>query len=261
MIQQDLMIFSATVILSGWGLGFLLARLMRGQSQPPPKAILISLLAVAMPTIVALVLSDSTERSALIAQFQPRFELLPAAVALIAPFLIALAGHIGGALVPKQKNIPLPNKTALKQALGMIPLILVWALLEEIGWRGYFYAEIAKTNQTLFSAALVGLIWGIWHAPQMFFNEQLKEHFKGRIFSGMILWSIQCVLLGCILGWLQTVSGSFLLPALAHGLVNLFGNISDLSLGKEKDGLFAGTSGVFACATSLSIVVVLFGFI
>jgi membrane protease YdiL (CAAX protease family) len=257
MMQQELVIFTVAIILSGWVLGFFLARSMRGKTQPSPKVILISLLAVAMPTIMAFALAESAERSALLGQFRLKAEFLPIVVALIAPFLIALAGHVGGALV-QRRSIPLPGKATLAQVAGMIPLLLVWALLEEIGWRGYLYAHLAMTGSALGSAALVGLLWGVWHAPQMFFNDQLKEHFKGRIFIGMTLWILQCVLLGCIMGWLQTASGSFLFPAFSHALINLFGNLSDGALGKEKDGLFAGTSGVFACATSLLITLILF---
>ncbi len=256
-MPQELMIFTIVVIVSGWGLGYFLAQSMRGKTQPSPGAIVISLVAVAMPTIMAFLLADTAERSFLLGQFSIQFAVLPIVVAVIAPFLIACAGHIGDTLV-RLRSILVPGKQAFKQVAGMIPLLLIWALLEEIGWRGYLFEQLSRTNSVLGSAAFVGLLWGVWHAPQMFFNEQLKEHFKGRIFAGITLWSLQCVLLGCIMGWLQTASGSFLLPALSHALVNLFGSVSDVTLGKEKDGLYSGTSGLFACAASVAVVVFLF---
>lgn len=251
------LIFVATVLLSGWYLGYALAKEMNGKEQPTPKALLISLLAVAAPTIMAFALTDAMERSSLLSQFRPQSLSPYLFIAIIAPLSIALAGHLGGILTGQGKVLATPTRKVWTQSMSMIAITLLWGLLEEIGWRGYLVPQLARLMPGLSAAVLVGVIWGIWHAPQMFYNQQLKENFRGRVFLGMGLWTLQCIVLGTLLGWLQIQSGSFLFPALAHALVNFFGSISDNTLGKEKDGLFAGTSGVFACFASVIIIFIL----
>jgi membrane protease YdiL (CAAX protease family) len=252
-------IFVGSVVLSGWILGYLLAKEMKGKQQPTPMALVFSLLAVAMPTVMAFILSQPEGRATLLRQFSPESSYPALPLALLFPFLIATAGHIGGYFKLTTPTRLFPASSAVKQGLQMIIILIVWGLLEEIGWRGFLLPELLERGWRVLPAALfIGAIWGLWHAPQMFFNQQLKETMKGRVGLGIFLWSLQCLLLGGVLGWLQYRSGSFLLPAIAHALVNLLGNVSDSTLGKEKDALWAGTSGVYACGASLAILIALY---
>ncbi len=119
--MNPMIIFLVAVVSSGWILGFLLASEMRGKQQPTPKAMLFSLLAVAMPTFMAFILSTGIGRHALLSQFSlfPRIYLIFVAVA--APFVIALAGHIGGVWAGKGKVQAYTSKKILIQTLPMLP--------------------------------------------------------------------------------------------------------------------------------------------
>ena len=43
----------------------------------------------------------------------------------------------------------------------------IFALFEEIGWRGYLAPKVASVNDHLLGHAIVGLIWASWHFPYM----------------------------------------------------------------------------------------------
>lgn len=59
--------------------------------------------------------------------------------------------------------------------IGMLPLALVAALLEELGWRSYgmdsLKAHMSMSTATLFFA----LLWALWHVP-LFFIQKTYQH-------------------------------------------------------------------------------------
>lgn len=46
--------------------------------------------------------------------------------------------------------------------------ILVIALFEEIGWRGYLTRRLLARMSPFTTSLLVGAIWGLWHGPKLF---------------------------------------------------------------------------------------------
>lgn len=48
-------------------------------------------------------------------------------------------------------------------AFGM--LFGIPALLEEIGWTGYAYPRMRAKHSALVAAIILGVLWGLWHAP------------------------------------------------------------------------------------------------
>ena len=45
----------------------------------------------------------------------------------------------------------------------LLPSIVVGALGEEVGWRGYLHQRLDPALAPLVSSALVGVLWGTWH--------------------------------------------------------------------------------------------------
>jgi membrane protease YdiL (CAAX protease family) len=53
---------------------------------------------------------------------------------------------------------------------AMAPLAItffIFALFEEVGWRGYLAPKVYGINSTLLGHAIVGVIWATWHFPYM----------------------------------------------------------------------------------------------
>ena len=108
----------------------------------------------------------------------------------------------------------------------------------------------------LAAALVVGLLWGLWHAPQMLMNEVLKKSLRGKALQGMLLWIGQCLALSVLFSSLQLKTGSFILPALSHALVNTYEKASVGMSDGEEDGLdlrWAGNTSIPALCASLGL--------
>lgn len=59
--------------------------------------------------------------------------------------------------------------------LSMLPLAIIAAVFEELGWRTYG-ADSLLSGRTLFSASLLFAdLWGIWHIPLFFINQTYQQ--------------------------------------------------------------------------------------
>jgi membrane protease YdiL (CAAX protease family) len=106
-------------------------------------------------------------------------------------------------------------------ALTLAPLFnTLFALGEELGWRGYLLPTLMPLGQGR-AILLSGVIWGVWHAPAI-----LQGHnYPGQPVLGVFLMVGFCVLFGAILSWLYLRTGSPWAPALGHGALNAFAGI------------------------------------
>lgn len=86
---------------------------------------------------------------------------------------------------------------------------------EEFGWRGYLQPRLMHLGPVR-STVLVGVIWGIWHAPII-----VQGHnYPGHPVAGVFLMIAFCVVWSVILGWLFLASRSVLAPTIAHASIN-----------------------------------------
>jgi membrane protease YdiL (CAAX protease family) len=94
----------------------------------------------------------------------------------------------------------------------------VFALGEEIGWRGFLTPLLARTLSFTKVAMIVGVIWAVWHFPPIL---------RGDYGSGeSVTFSLTCftlMLLGMNLAitWLRLASGSIWPAVLMHGTHNV----------------------------------------
>lgn len=99
--------------------------------------------------------------------------------------------------------------------------VLIYGLLEEIGWRSFLYQEL-KAIKPLYNILLVAFLWFLWHLN---FDLTLSQLF---FFSILILgsWGI---------GKVADRTGSLLAVSAFHSLNNFFPSITG------KSGLLLGT--------------------
>jgi uncharacterized protein len=114
---------------------------------------------------------------------------------------------------------PPPLGVALLMALPVLvvgPLVNVAATIgEELGWRGYLWARLAPLGPRR-AALLIGVIWGVWHAPLIAMGYNYPES----PVLGPLLMVAFTTVYGVVLAWLRARSESVWPAALAHGAIN-----------------------------------------
>ena len=75
-----------------------------------------------------------------------------------------------------------PNRFWLGITFGLLA-----GFLEEIGWMGFAYPKLRRRFSVLPAAAILGLFWGLWHAPVIDFLGAASPHSKGSagVFRGL----------------------------------------------------------------------------
>jgi len=115
-----------------------------------------------------------------------------------------------------------------------ITINAVAAFGEELGWRGLLQRELSHLGFWK-SSALIGVIWGVWHAPVIIQGWNYPQHPVPGVFM-MIVWTL---LLAPIFGYVTLKSRSVLAAAIIHGTLNATASIpllvivggSDLTVG------------------------------
>lgn len=141
------------------------------------------------------------------------------------------------------------------------PLVLpvhVFALGEEIGWRGYLLPNLLKIMGQRNAVLLHGLLWGLAHAPLIYFGFNYGADYWGVPWSGILMMTLVCVVLGAWLAYVTIQSESILPAVLFHGASNVIGEmavlVSFLSIsplvGPSPTGL-VGMSGLLLAAVLL----------
>ncbi len=92
---------------------------------------------------------------------------------------------------------------------------------EEIGWRGFLQKELSHLGFWK-SSLLIGLIWGIWHAPIILQGYNYPQH--PLIGVGMMI--IFTVLLSPLLCYARKKTKSVFAPSIMHGTINALAGIA-----------------------------------
>ena len=125
-------------------------------------------------------------------------------------------------------------------------------LQEEYGWRGYALDRMQIKYNSLLCSIIIGAIWGIWHLP-LFYIEQ-DPH------SDMNLWYFVIENIGSsiIITWLYNQSGSNITIAiLCHMANNSADSIFTLD---DTDNLTALYACLIQLVYGLFIIVPIFGY-
>jgi membrane protease YdiL (CAAX protease family) len=140
-------------------------------------------------------------------------------------------------------------------ALLIAPFInTVFALGEEVGWRGFLLPRLLPLGQTK-AMVVTGVIWGVWHAPAIAQGFNYPQHPVLGIFM-MVAFTIS---FGIFLGWLYFKTRSPWAPALAHGTLNAVGGLPLLfmtSLNTLWGGTLTSLTGLVVVALFVAVLYV-----
>ena len=108
---------------------------------------------------------------------------------------------------------------------------------EELGWRGLLQREFGHLGFWK-SSALIGIIWGIWHAPMILQGHNYPQYPVAGVFM-MIGW---CMLLAPIFSYVRLKAKSVIAAAIIHGSLNGTAGLS-IMLVKGGNDLIVGVTG------------------
>jgi membrane protease YdiL (CAAX protease family) len=135
------------------------------------------------------------------------------------PFLaVALAGAAAIGKLPGGSDF---GRCSGLPAIGVVPVVVIvvlGALGEETGWRGFALPLLQRRYGALAAALLVTPIWALWHLPYFF----TVSTFRGFAPGGYVgdVFGLACG--SIVLTWLYNATGgSILACAVWHGLYNL----------------------------------------
>jgi membrane protease YdiL (CAAX protease family) len=151
--------------------------------------------------------------------------------------------------------IPPEQIEQIKQSMNALSINPVWVILiqgliagvtvnalasfgEELGWRG-FLLKAFKEMKFFNASILIGIIWGIWHAPLILMGHNYPQHPQ----IGVFMMIIMCILLTPVLLYITIKSKSVIAASIMHGTMNATAGISIMAINGGND-LTAGITGL-----------------
>jgi membrane protease YdiL (CAAX protease family) len=129
--------------------------------------------------------------------------------------------------------------------IGLIPGLIagisvnaVAGFGEELGWRGLLQKELGFLGFWR-SSAIIGLIWGIWHAPLILQGHNYPQH----RFTGVFMMTVWCMLLSPIFSYVRLKAKSVIAAAIIHGSLNGTYGLSLIAI-KGGSDLTVGATGL-----------------
>jgi uncharacterized protein len=127
----------------------------------------------------------------------------------------------------------------------VVLLIILGAVGEETGWRGYALPQLQRRFSSLASSMILAVLWFAWHIPQFLIIATYRD-FAPMQYVGMLLGLICGAV---VLTWLYNGSGgSILLVAVWHGLDNV------VSAAQAATGLLAAIVSTLIMIQGLALI-------
>lgn len=105
----------------------------------------------------------------------------------------------------------------------------VWfiALGEDIGWHGYLLPLLCKKLPVRYAVILNGALWGLAHAPLIYFGMNYGSDYAGAPFSGIAMMVLACIVLGTWSSYVTLKYDNCMYAAVIHGAADIIGEAGD----------------------------------
>ena len=223
-----------------------LALWLSGVGLNSPWSQLASIVAMWMPALAVFLLGKITNQSSgikskLVVNLKRnwRFYLLaiwlPAVISFLGAGLYFLVFPSNFSLSFEFIQAILQEKGILQSPIPLSSLVLIqilasltyapflnslFALGEEIGWRGYLYPALRERFSLVQTHVLLGLIWSLWHLPINLQGYNYGLTYFAYPVLGIVAMFLFCFSIGILLSWLMEKTGSIWASALFHGAIN-----------------------------------------
>ena len=124
---------------------------------------------------------------------------------------------------------------------GLVTGITIGALAgfgEELGWRGFLQRELGALGFWK-ASAIIGLVWGFWHAPLIVQGFNYPEH----PWAGVFLVTVLTLLMAPLFSYIFLKADSVVAAAIFHGAVNSLAPLGTIGLEGGND-LLVGVTGL-----------------
>jgi membrane protease YdiL (CAAX protease family) len=120
---------------------------------------------------------------------------------------------------------------------------MIFALGEELGWRGLLLTELKGTG-FIKSNFVIGTIWGAWHFPIIL----MGHNYPNYPYLGCLMMLLFCISLSFVFSMITMRSKTVFAAAALHGMINAGAPVTLLCVtgGNELIGSIVGLSGVLA---------------
>jgi membrane protease YdiL (CAAX protease family) len=128
---------------------------------------------------------------------------------------------------------------------------VLFALGEEIGWRGFLVPALLRTRSFLQASLIVGALWAVWHFPLIVTGDYGDPSTPLWFRLGCFLVSVLAI--SVVLTWLRMKSNSVWPSTLLHASHNLFiqSLFTPLTHANASSGYVIGEFGLGLAATTL----------
>ena len=145
--------------------------------------------------------------------------------------------------------------TLLSGLFAGITVNAVVAFGEESAWRGFLH-RCMKGLGFWKECLIIGVIWGLWHAPLILMGHNYPSH----PVAGVFMMVAFCVLFTPIIMFIRERSGSVVMAAIVHGTLNALAGLPILYLAgyDEMLGGMTGLAGFIVMAVA-DLAILIFG--
>ena len=142
-------------------------------------------------------------------------------------------------MLPAEGPIPLGLLVAIQIIQGILLSPLINSLFtfgEEFGWRGYLQPKLMPLGGRR-AMLLMGVIWGLWHAPVIAMGHNYGFGYPGAPWTGILAMIWFTTVAGTFLGW-ASLRGESVWPAvLGHAGINGIASLAVLFTQGEPNPL------------------------
>jgi membrane protease YdiL (CAAX protease family) len=121
-----------------------------------------------------------------------------------------------------------PWTVVISQAvIGVViaPIVNALPVLgEEFGWRAYLQPKLMALGGRK-TMVLMGIIWGVWHAPVILMGYEYGFNYPGATWLGCLVFPWFTFVFGTLIGWAALRASSVWPAVIGHGAINGFANI------------------------------------
>jgi membrane protease YdiL (CAAX protease family) len=111
----------------------------------------------------------------------------------------------------------------LQTMLAALPIFFIFAIFEEVGWRGYLAPKLAslKINSYL-GYAVTAVVWASWHLP--YIRELAWVYSSEDLITFLPRFYLTCFALSILFGEIRGITATFWPAVLIHAVGNSFGH-------------------------------------